>query len=41
MRIKVEFEVEIADIPHTEAQLDDYLKFSFGLIEKNIVKEKT
>jgi hypothetical protein len=29
MRVKVEFEVEIADIPHTEDELEAYLRFYF------------
>jgi len=29
MRIKIEFEVEIEDIPHTESELEEYLRYSF------------
>jgi hypothetical protein len=29
MRVKIEFEVELPDIPHTEEELEAYLRFSF------------
>lgn len=32
MRIKIEFEVEIPDIPHTESELEEYLRFTYGAI---------
>jgi hypothetical protein len=30
MRIQVELEVEIPDIPHTADDLEEYLSYSFG-----------
>lgn len=29
MRVKIEFEVEIADIPHTDEELGAYLRYHF------------
>ncbi len=32
MRIKIEFEVEIPDIEHTENELEEFLRFTYGAI---------
>lgn len=31
MRIKIEFEVDVPDIPHTEEELDIYLAYTYGV----------
>ncbi len=30
MRIKIEFEVDLPDIPHTESEIEEFLRYSFG-----------
>ena len=32
MRIKIEFEVDVPDIPHTEKELEEYLEYTYGII---------
>jgi hypothetical protein len=38
MRVKIEFEVELPNIPHTEDELEDFLRYEFrdnGSLEGN------
>ena len=30
MKVKIEFEIELPDIEHTEDQLEEFLRFEFG-----------
>ncbi len=30
MRVRIEFEVEIPDVKHTEKELEDFLRFEYG-----------